>query len=93
MAKYYTNKISTAAYLMGPHRIKLITAHKDQNDIFKIVLDISPEQADRILNDWPTSEARVFDACVKLLKDRLCKKPRKFNRRAGGMHGETEPRS
>lgn len=90
MAKYYTNKISTAAYLMGPHRIKLITAHKDQNDIFKIVLDISPEQAERILNDWPTSDVRVFDECVKLLKDRLCKKPKRFKQRSGGMNGETK---
>lgn len=89
MANYYTNKISIAAYLMGPHRARLISAHKDQNDIFKIVLDISPEQADRILNDWPTSESRVFDECVKLLKDRLCKKPRRSNKFSGGANGET----
>lgn len=81
MAKFYTNKISVAAYLMGPHKVSLISANVDQNNIFKIVLDIEPEEAERLLYKYPTSESRIFDECVKLLKNLLCKKPRNSRRR------------
>ncbi len=70
---------------MGPHKIPLISANVDQNNIFKIVLDISPDHAERLLYQYPTSESRIFDECVKLLKNLLCKKPRHNRRRYRGV--------
>lgn len=78
---------------MGPHKIPLISAHVDQNNIFKIVLDIETEQAERLLYQWPTSEARIFDECVKLLKNLLCKKPRGGRRPRGFVDGKNKIQS
>ena len=76
MDKFYTNEISIAAYLMGAKNIKLVSAKKDDNDRFKITLNISNEGAEELLNDFPTSESIKFDRCVKFLKGKLCAKPR-----------------
>ena len=75
--KFYTNEISIAAYLMGAKDIKLIKAEKDENDRFKIILDIQPEDAEAVLYDFPTSESIKFDRCVKFLKGILCPKTRR----------------
>jgi hypothetical protein len=75
--KFCTNVISDAAYLMGPKNIRLINATKDEDGVFKIVLDISPEQAKDLLFQFPNSESVKFDRCVVFLKRLLCPKTKK----------------
>jgi hypothetical protein len=72
--KFVTAKISEAAYLMGPCQAKLLFAGKDPNGRFRIVLDINEEQGSLLLSNFPTSESRVFDDCVKFLKGVLCRR-------------------
>jgi hypothetical protein len=72
--RFKTAKISEAAFLMGPCKAKLLHAGKDHNGRFRIILDLSREEGDLMLANFPTSESRVFDDCVKFLKGVLCRK-------------------
>lgn len=77
MDKFLTHEITIAAYLMGVKEVKLLSATKDENDRFKIMLDISSVDAKKMLYDFPTSESMKYDRCVKFLKGILCAKPRR----------------
>lgn len=75
--KYYTNKISEAAFLMGVKNINLINASRDDDGSIKILLDVSVKDAKNMLFEFPTSEAMKFDRCVLFLKDILFNKRRR----------------
>ena len=77
MDKFITHEITIAAYLMGVKEVKLLSATKDENDRFKIKLDVIPTEAQDMLYDFPTSESMKYDRYVKFLKGILCAKPRR----------------
>lgn len=76
--RFIVSKLSDAAFLTGVKHIRCIdlTFDKDNSARVLFVFDIDPEEGQRLILEFGSSQAFSFDSAVKDLKGRLFNKIR-----------------